>query len=69
MDFSPIHWQLLKETELHVQVDGFLKAGKGDTKYKCPNCDVEYFSRLLMAFHQFNNHAILTQQQRAEIAS
>jgi hypothetical protein len=37
--------------------------GEGSTKYKCPNCDVEYFSSLLMAFHQFENHAITTRQQ------
>ena len=52
-----------KETKVHAQVDGFLKAGKGNTKYRCPNCDVEYFSSLLMAFHQFDKHAILTTQQ------
>lgn len=52
-----------KETELHANLGGFLRGGKGNTVYKCPNCDAEYFSGLLMAFHMFDNHAIQTQTQ------
>jgi hypothetical protein len=52
-----------KESKLRAQLDGFSRAGIGNTKYKCPNCGVEYFSSLLMAFHQFKNHAITTRQQ------
>jgi hypothetical protein len=34
--------------------------GQGSTIHKCPNCNVEYFSYLLMAAHMFNKHAIQT---------
>jgi hypothetical protein len=36
--------------------------GEGSTMYKCPNCDAEYFSVLLMSFHMFQKHAITTRK-------
>ena len=49
---------IAKETETRAQMDSFYEAGKND-KYRCPNCDISYYSGLQMAYHQFDKHAIL----------
>jgi hypothetical protein len=55
-------WWMEHMRKLQEQAMKASSYGEGSTMYKCPNCDVEYFSSLLMAFHMFDKHAITTRK-------